>query len=85
VSAQAAVPTAPQALCKLPVVGATSLEDAVFYVAVGAVAVGGVVPWPTAALVGSLHALHQRARNVARSGVVGEVRQGLIEAADDML
>ena len=72
-------------LCSLPVVGATTVEDAVFYTAVGAVALAGWVAWPTAALVGAGHALHQRARNVVRSGAVGEARQALIEAADDVV
>jgi hypothetical protein len=36
-------------------------------------------------LIGSVHALHQRARNVTRTGVVGEARKGLIEAVDDVL
>jgi hypothetical protein len=34
----------------------------------------GWVQWPTATLIGSLHAFHQRARNVTRTGVVGEAR-----------
>jgi hypothetical protein len=78
-------PTASQSLCALPIVGETTLEDAVFYVAVGAVAMFGLVPWPTAGLFGSVHALHQRARNVTRTGAVGEARRGLIEAVDDVL
>ncbi|MBV9007171.1 MAG: hypothetical protein JOZ98_08245 [Solirubrobacterales bacterium] len=55
-----------------------------FYAAVGAVAVFGLVTWPTAALVGGGHALHQRARNVIRTGAVGEAREGLLEAAEDV-
>jgi hypothetical protein len=74
----------PKPLCSLPVVGETTVEDAVFYAAVGTVVVLRLVSWPTAALIGSLHALHQRARNVTRTGVVEEVREGLIEAADEL-
>ena len=68
----------------MPIVGETTVEDLVLYAAVGAVATVGWVQWPTAALIGSVHALHQRARNVTRGGVVGEARQGLIEAIDDL-
>lgn len=56
-----------------------------FYAAIGAVAIAGWVSWPTAALIGTGHALHQRARNVPREGAVGEAREALIEAADDLL
>jgi hypothetical protein len=70
-------------ICSLPIVGDTTVEDAVFYSAVGAVAFFGLVSWPAAALIGAGHALHQRARNVIRSGVAGELREGLIEAAED--
>jgi hypothetical protein len=69
----------------LPIVGETTVEDVMFYAAVGAVAVFGWVPVPTAGLIGSVHALHQRARNVTRTGAVGEARQGLIEAVDELL
>lgn len=75
----------PEPICSLPIVGATLIEDAVFYSAVGAVAMFGWVSWPTAALIGTGHALHQRARNVVRSGTVGEAREGLIEAVDEAL
>ncbi len=71
-------------ICSLPLVGPTTVEDAVFYTAVGAVTIFGWVAWPTAALIGTGHALHQRARNVIRSGAVGEVREGLIEAVEDI-
>jgi hypothetical protein len=71
-------------VCSLPLVGATTVEDAVFYTAVGAVALIGWVSWPTAALVGTGHALHQRARNVIRVGAIGEAREGLLEAVDDI-
>jgi hypothetical protein len=73
-----------QPICSLPVVGATTVEDAVFYGAVGVVAVAGLVSWPTAALIGTGHAFHQRARNVLRAGAVGEAREGLMEAMDDV-
>jgi len=72
-------------ICSLPVVGATTVEDAVFYAAIGAVAMAGLVSWPTAALIGSGHALHQRARNVIRGGTVGEAREGLLEAVDEVV
>ena len=72
-------------ICSLPIVGETTIEDAVFYTAVGVVAVVGWVSWPTASLIGAAHALHQRARNVIRAGVVGETREGLIEAAEDIM
>jgi hypothetical protein len=77
--------TSADAICSLPLVGQTTVEDAVFYTAVGAVALAGWVAWPTAALIGTGHALHQRARNVARFGAVGEAREGLIEAVDDVI
>jgi hypothetical protein len=72
-------------LCSLPLVGATTLEDAVFYGAVGTVAAFGLVSWPTAALIGSAHVLHQRARNVIRAGTAQEVRQGLLDVVDETL
>ena len=75
---------APGPVCSLPLVGATTVEDAVFYVAVGAVALAELVSWPTAALIATGHALHQRARNVTRLGAVGEAREGLIEAFGDV-
>ncbi len=69
----------------MPIIGETTVEDAVFYGAVGAVAAFGLVSWPTAGLFGAAHALHQRARNVVRTGGIGAAREGLIEAADDVL
>src|SRR2546423_597820 len=77
-------PSTAKPLCSLPIVGATSVEDAVFYTAVGAVALGELVSWPAAALIAGGHALHQRARNVIRSGAVGEAREGFIEAFEDI-
>lgn len=79
----AAPPIAP--ICSLPLVGETTIEDAVFYTAVGAVAFFGFVAWPTAALIGGGHALHQRARNIVRTGAFGETRAGLIEAVDEVM
>ena len=76
---------APDALFSLPLLGATTVEDAVFYTAVGLFKVVGLVSWPTAALFGTAHALHQRTRNVIRTGEVAEVRAGLLEAADEIL
>jgi hypothetical protein len=76
---------AAEPICSLPIVGETLLEDAVFYVAVSTLATAGWVSWPTAALIGSAHALHQRARNIARTGAVSEAREGLIEAVDEAL
>ena len=70
-------------ICSLPLVGPTTVEDAVFYTAIGAVALFGWVSWPTSALIGAGHALHQRARNVVRSGALGQAREGLIEAFED--
>jgi hypothetical protein len=85
VTTEPQAPTAAEPICSLPVVGATTVEDVVFYGIVGAVAMVGLVSWPTAGLIGTGHALHQRARNVIRSGAVGQAREGLIEAADDVL
>lgn len=87
VQAAAAVPepsTAVQPICSLPLVGATTVEDAVFYGAVGALALAEFVSWPTATLFAGAHALHQRTRNVIRRGAMGEAREGLVEAFDDM-
>lgn len=72
-------------ICSLPIVGNTTVEDAVFYAAAGLFAVTGLVSWPTAALVGTGHALHQRARNVIRTGAIGEAREGVIEAVEDVI
>ena len=85
VESEAVTPTTPQPLCSLPIVGETTVEDAVFYAAVGAVALVGWVPWPTASLIGSVHALHQRVRNVTRTGAVEEARRALVEAVDEAL
>jgi hypothetical protein len=74
-----------ESLCSLPILGATTVEDAIFYTAVGAVAITGLVSWPTAGLIGMGHALHQRARNVVRGGRIGEAREGLFEAVEDVV
>ncbi len=84
-ASKTSAPTALEPICSLPIVGETTVEDAVFYTAVGLVAFAGVVSWPTAALIGTGHALHQRARNVIRGGALGEAREGLIEAVDEVL
>jgi hypothetical protein len=76
--------TAVKPICSLPLVGPTTVEDAIFYTAVGAVAAVELVSWPVAALVAGGHALHQRARNVVRTGTIGEAREGLIEAFEDI-
>jgi hypothetical protein len=76
--------SAVEPICSLPVVGATTVEDAVFYAAVGAVALAELVSWPAAALFATGHALHQRTRNVIRAGAMGEAREGLIEAFEDV-
>jgi len=76
---------APGDVCSLPFVGRTRIEDVVFYSVTGAVAVAGLVSWPTAALFATGHALHQRARNVARAGAFGEVRAGFLEAVDEVV
>jgi len=75
---------ASEPFCSLPVVGATTVEDAVFYTAVGVLVLAELVSWPTALLIGTGHALHQRARNVIRVGAAGEAREGLIEAFEDV-
>jgi hypothetical protein len=56
----------------------------VFYAAVGAVALAELVSWPAAALFATGHALHQRTRNVIRAGAMGEAREGLMEAFEDV-
>ena len=76
--------TAVKSICSLPIVGPTTVEDAVFYTAVETVGFLGLVSWPTVALIGTGHALHQRARNVLRSGATGEAREGLIEAFEEV-
>ena len=79
-----AAATAVEPICSLPILGATTIEDAAFYTVVGAVAAVGWVSWPAAALIGTGHALHQRARNVIRPGAIGEVREGLIEGFEEV-
>jgi hypothetical protein len=84
-TAQTSPANPPEPLASLPLVGDTMLEDALFYAAVGAIATFGWVQWPTAALFASAHALHQRARNVSRTGKVEEAREAMIEVADEVL
>jgi hypothetical protein len=36
-------------------------------------------------LFGAVHALHQRVRNVVRTGAVEDARAGLVDAVDDVL
>jgi hypothetical protein len=74
----------PDQLVSLPLVGETTLEDALFYAVVGAVAGFGWVQWPTAALFASAHALHQRARNVRRTGNVEEARAAMLDVVDEV-
>jgi hypothetical protein len=76
--------TAIKPICSLPLVGPTTIEDAVFYTAVGAVAFAEFVSWPVAALMAGGHALHQRSRNVIRTGAVGEAREGIVEAFEEI-
>jgi len=79
-----AEPGGSSALVTLPLVGATTVEDAVFYGVLGVVTVVKLVSWPTAALIGSAHALHQRARN--HKGIdSGEVLEGALEATEGFL
>jgi len=81
---ESSVEVPPDQLCALPIIGRTTVEDAVFYSITGAVAVVGWVSWPTAALFATAHALHQRARNIRREGAVEEVRSGLLEVVDEI-
>jgi len=85
VSPEPLAPAPSKPLLSLPIVGETTVEDLVFYGAVGAVAAFELVPLATAGLFGALHALHQRARNVVRTGALGQAREGLIEAIDEVM
>jgi hypothetical protein len=71
------------ALVTLPIVGETTVEDAVFYGAIATFTAVGFVSWQAGTLIGSAHALHQRARNVMRTGVVEDLRKGLLDIADE--
>jgi hypothetical protein len=65
------------------VVGKTNVEDLVFYGVVGGVTVLRLVSWPTALLVGTAHALHQRARNAAgRESEEEEALEGIVEGLE---
>jgi hypothetical protein len=59
------------------------VEEAIFSVAVGAVAHGGWVAWPTD-LIGAAHVLHLAPRNVVRAGRVREARERLIDVVDEV-
>ena len=83
-ASKAQLAPAPESICSLPLVGATTVEDAVFYAAIGVVAVAELVAWPTAAVIATGHALQQRARNVTRQGAMGEAREALVEAFGDV-
>jgi hypothetical protein len=67
----------------LPLVGATRVEDLAFYGALGAVTVFKFVSWPTAAFIGTAHALHQRAHNLR--GRRGEFLEGTLEVTEDIV
>ncbi len=76
----------PPALFSLPLVGPTTVEDVTFYTVLGVVTVVKLVHWPTAALIGSVHVLHQRARNLALSGSErGEFLEGTLEATEELV
>jgi len=73
-------------LFSLPLVGPTTVEDVTFYTVLGVVTVVKLVHWPTAALIGSVHVLHQRARNLALSGSErGEFLEGTLEATEELV
>jgi len=72
-----------KAVLSLPLVGATRVEDLAFYGALGAVTVFKFVSWPTAAFIGTAHALHQRAHNLR--GRRGEFVEGTLEVTEDIL
>ena len=69
-------------IVSLPLVGATRIEDVAFYGALGAVTVFKFVSWPTAAFIGTAHALHQRAHNLR--GKRGEFLEGTLEVTEDV-
>ena len=76
----------PSPLLTLPLVGPTTVEDVAFYGILSVVTVAKLVSWPTAALIGSAHVLHQRARNLALSGHErGELIEGTLEATEEMI
>ncbi len=76
----------PGALFSLPIVGPTTVEDVTFYGVLSVVTVVKLVHWPTAALIGSVHVLHQRARNLALSGSErGELLEGTLEATEELV
>jgi hypothetical protein len=73
----------PRTLFSLPFLGETTVEDVTFYGVLGAVTVLELVAWPTAALIGSAHALHQRARHIAGTRR-SQVFEGVLEATEEM-
>jgi predicted S18 family serine protease len=76
----------PGQILSLPFLGATTVEDVTFYGVLGVVTVVKVVSWPTAALFGTVHVLHQRARNLAAHGHErGEMIEGTIEATEGVI
>jgi hypothetical protein len=52
---------------------------------VGTLLLAGWLELPAAGLFTAVHALHQRVRNVTRTGEVGELREGAVEVVDDVL
>jgi hypothetical protein len=77
----------PGVLFTMPVIGPTTVEDVAFYGALGIVTLAELVAWPTAALIGSAHALHQRARFVLHTQHLAgtaraEVLEGALEATE---
>jgi hypothetical protein len=84
--AAAAERATPGAIATLPFVGVTTIEDVAFYTVLGAVTAIKLVSWPTAALIGSAHVLHQRARNMmAVSSERAEILEGALEATEDLV
>jgi len=80
----------PGQLCTIPLLGPTTIEDVAFYGVLGAVAVAELITWPTAALIGSAHALHQRARYVLQTQHFagterGEILEGTLEATEGIV
>lgn len=81
---------APGLVCTLPLLGPTTVEDVAFYGVLGIVTAAELVAWPTAALIGSAHALHQRARFVLQTQHLAgteraEILEGTVEATEGAL
>jgi hypothetical protein len=86
-TAAAAEQGPPGQLFTMPLLGPTTIEDVAFYGVLGIVTVAELVSWPTAALIGSAHALHQRARFVLHSQHQAgteraEILEGALEATE---